>query len=228
MSAARLVLAAVAWLAALPPVALSQPAGQAHHATPAAAATAPDAARAGSRMSPPAAGARDEAARQYFTDRRLVDQNGLERRFYTDVLQHRVVLINFIFTSCQDTSPNQSQKLSEEPKLLKGEAGRGNTLVSNIIDPERDTPHVLKAFSQRYEAGDGWLFLTGEPQAVREVVRKLGQLGPSVEEHSTLFILGNVDTGHWMKLRPDTSAQAIARHLQVLASEKPARPGAPG
>lgn len=170
---------------------------------------------------------RADAARRYFTDHRLLDQNGVERRFYSDVLEHKSVLINFIFTNCQDTCPVQSHKLSEVQKLLKPALGKDIRLVSISIDPERDTPAALKAFADRYDAGDGWLFLTGDRRRVEEVVRKLGQLTPSVDAHSTLFLLGNVDTGHWMKLRPDTVASTIARHLQVLASETQIRPGGP-
>lgn len=42
--------------------------------------------------------------RGYFTDTRLLDQDGREVRFYTDALRGKIVLISFIYTSCEDHS----------------------------------------------------------------------------------------------------------------------------
>jgi protein SCO1/2 len=49
--------------------------------------------------------------------------------------------------------------------------------VSITVDPERDTPEVLKLYAQNFGANpDGWTFLTGDPAIVREVERKYGVL----------------------------------------------------
>lgn len=220
MKRALITLAALSLVA---PVLAHQP-GHGSHGAPSGSTASP---KADTTAQPASDATRtslshDEAARQYFTDRKLIDQNGRALRFYTDVLRNKVILINFIFTECQDTCPIQSQKLAEVQKLLQGQMGKDLGFVSISVDPQRDTPAVLKDYSRRFEAGEGWLFLTGNKDDVSGVIQKLGQLTPSVEGHSTLFILGNVATGHWMKLRPDTASPVIAEHLRKLASEKPA------
>jgi protein SCO1 len=47
--------------------------------------------------------------------------------------------------------------------------------VSITVDPERDTPEVLKQYAENFGADlKGWAFLTGEPATVRSVGRKYG------------------------------------------------------
>ena len=48
-------------------------------------------------------GTRD--AQTWFTDTVLKDQNGRELRFYSDVLKDKVVMLNVIFTHCNDACP---------------------------------------------------------------------------------------------------------------------------
>jgi protein SCO1 len=186
------------------------------------AVDAPHAA-AGAEAPPDAATAdaspKQKAARLFFSDRRLVTQRGDEVAFYSDVLRDKVVLINFIFTRCTDSCPTQSARLAAVQPLLAGSLGRGISLVSISVDPEHDTPQALREYATRFGARDGWLFLTGSKRNVEDVVRRLGQLTPSAESHTTLFILGNVKSGHWIKMDPDSAPAEIARHLRRLAAE---------
>jgi protein SCO1/2 len=47
--------------------------------------------------------------------------------------------------------------------------------VSITVDPERDTPEVLKEYAQAFGANlSGWSFLTGTPDAIRDVTRRYG------------------------------------------------------
>jgi protein SCO1 len=104
--------------------------------------------------------------------------------------------------------------------LLGRRVGHGVSLISISIDPEHDTPQRLQDYAARFGAGDGWLFLTGSKANVDDVLRRIGQLTPTREAHTTLFILGNVTTGHWMKLHPDAAPEEIARRVLLLAGER--------
>lgn len=165
--------------------------------------------------------ARSEAAsREYFTDLELVTQNGEEVRFYSDVLKDRVVLINFIFTRCQDACPMLVHKLLKVKELLGEELGETVYFVTLSIDPERDTAEDMKAFAEQLKAQmNSWVFLTGAPDNVNHIVKKLGQYSPDVEAHSTLLLAGNVKTRHWMKLPPNIPPGGIAEKLRLLADE---------
>jgi cytochrome oxidase Cu insertion factor (SCO1/SenC/PrrC family) len=159
------------------------------------------------------------AARIFFSDRKLVTQRGEEVAFYSDVLRDKVVLINFIFTQCTDSCPTQTARVAEVQSLLGERVGHGVSLVSISVDPEHDTPQALRDYAARFGAGDGWVFLTGSKADVDDVLRRLAQLTPTRESHSTLFILGNVTTGHWIKVHPDAAPAEIARQVRLLAAE---------
>ncbi|MFN0070681.1 MAG: SCO family protein [Chloroflexota bacterium] len=80
-------------------------------------------------------------------------------------LAGRVALVNFIYTSCADTCPllTASMKRVQErlvaERLLPGKV----MLLSFTVDPERDSPAVLKDYGERVGATpDGWKFLTGD------------------------------------------------------------------
>ena len=52
--------------------------------------------------------------------------------------------------------------------------GKDVFFYSISIDPEHDTPAVLKAYAEKFHAGPGWLFLTGKKADIDLVGRKLG------------------------------------------------------
>ncbi|WP_407691927.1 SCO family protein [Pseudomonas tructae] len=161
-------------------------------------------------------GTRD--ARTYFTDTVLQDQNGRSLRFYEDVLKDRVVLLNVIFTHCNDACPLITRKLREVREALGAEAASKVTFISLSSDPQNDTPQVLKAFAEKQGVDSAnWLFLTGDKAQMDRVLARLGHLIPSPEQHSTQLIAGDVANKRWSKIRPDAPAQAIAQRLQLLS-----------
>jgi protein SCO1 len=179
-------------------------------------ARTPPAVTADSKIEP---SPKQKAARIFFSDRKLVTQRGEEVEFYSNVLRGKVVLINFIFTQCTDSCPTQTARLAEVQTLLGERVGHGVSLVSISVDPEHDTPKALRDYAARFGAGDGWVFLTGNKTSVDDVLRRLAQLTPTRESHTTLFILGNVTTGHWIKVHPDASPGEIAQQIRLLADE---------
>ncbi len=164
----------------------------------------------------------DDASRAYFTDLKLVTQDGEDVRFFSDVLKDKIVLINFIFTHCQDACPMMTQKLKSSRALLDEPLRNRVHFVSISIDPERDTPAAMKEFASRYDLADdgNWVFLTGTPENITTIVKKLGQYTPEVEDHSTLVLAGNVNDHYWMKIPPMVPPGAIAERLRMLAQEQ--------
>jgi len=164
---------------------------------------------------PPTTGTRD--ARTWFTDTPLQDQNGQTLRFYSDALQNRIVLLNVIFTSCNDACPLITRKLKEVREAL-GDQADGVTFISLTSDPLRDTPAVLKAYTLKQGVDDPhWLFLTGDKAQIDLVLSRIGQIVPTPEQHSTQLIVGDVANKRWSKIRPDAPAAAIAQRLQLLS-----------
>jgi protein SCO1/2 len=113
------------------------------------------------RRSPPRAATTDRTSfLTNFQPLHLVDQTG--RPFDVAALSGKVVLFNFIFTSCPNVCPVQTQALAEVQRALP-EADRDRVqFVSVSIDPEHDTPRVLQSFAQQFKVDfSRWTFVTG-------------------------------------------------------------------
>lgn len=162
----------------------------------------------------------EEEQRSYFTDLPLVDQDGREVRFYTDVLKGRTVVISFIFTSCMDVCPLLMANLSEVKTLLGDKMGREVHFVSISVDPEDDTPEELRKYADRWEAGPGWTFLTGRKDRIDWVTYKLGQYTSDFQEHSMLLLLGDVNAGRWMKVPGDQPPEVIVERIGTLLGKR--------
>jgi protein SCO1 len=165
---------------------------------------------------------REAKARAYFSDTVLLDQDGRERRFYTDVLKGNVVCMTFIFTNCGAACPLIMQKLHRVRKALGPRAAEVQ-FVSVSVDPYNDPPEAMRAFAQKHGAtGPGWTFLTGRRDDVASVLKKLGTWVENPDEHTTAFVAGNARSYHWTKIRPDAPAEGAAEILRGLADEQPA------
>jgi len=160
-------------------------------------------------------------AQNYFTDTPLVDQDGRELRFYSDLLQGKVVVINSFFSSCTDSCPAMAGTLARIQDWLADRIGKEARIISISVDPRNDTPPVLKQYAQRFKARPGWSFLTGKPQDVELVLQKLGQHVDAREDHLNIFIIGNERTGLWKKAfglaRPDDIIKVVD---SVLSDKK--------
>ncbi len=134
-------------------------------------------------------------------DFELIDRDG--RRFGRSDLAGSPWIADFIFTRCGGSCPLLTERMARLSRDLPARARA--RLVSISVDPDHDTPEVLSAYAQKFEAGDDWHFLTGS----REEIYRLGREGfklaidpnpppahASVLEpilHSTRFVLVDGD-----------------------------------
>jgi protein SCO1 len=139
------------------------------------------------------------AAARYFTDTVLVDQDGVERKFYSDMIKGKVAIVNVMFTTCENSCPVMEANFSRIQKWLGPRLGEDVRLISISIDPETDTPARLKAYAQRFNAKPGWYFLSGRKDNVDLILRKLGLYVEQKQDHLNLFLIGNDRTGLWKK-----------------------------
>ena len=87
----------------------------------------------------------------------------------------KVVAVTFIFTLCTATCPVLTPMMSFVQDQLGSDFGAKIAFVSITVDPERDTPQVLKEYAQAFGANlAGWSFLTGAPAAIQDVARRYG------------------------------------------------------
>ena len=167
-----------------------------------------------------ASAAAEDKARDYFTNLEVIDQNGQRLQFYDDVLKDKVVAINFIFTNCQGACPLMTKNLTFIRDMMGGEVGRSVHFVSISIDPTRDTPAAMKEFAQTHDADhEGWTWITGNPDNLAAIVKKLGSYTDDPEAHTTQMLAANVRTAHWIKIAPNIPPQGVVERLRLLIEE---------
>ena len=154
----------------------------------------------------------DAAGEKYFTNTELIDQEGRPHRFYADLLRDRKVLINFAFTSCKGACPTMTANLARVQELLRSRKDRV-TILTITVDPVNDTPAALKQYAAKFKAGPGWQFLTGSPDSIAAVLKRLGGLVSKPEEHTMTLLVGDTSSGVWLKTlateRPETIVSLI-------------------
>jgi protein SCO1/2 len=106
--------------------------------------------------------------------------------------------------------------------------GKDIFFYSISIDPKNDTPQVLKAYADKFEVGPGWQFLTGKPDDIKLITKKLGLMmardnGPR-EGHSSFLMVGKVPTGQWMKNSATDNPRFLAATMETFLGWKSVQP----
>lgn len=91
----------------------------------------------------------------------LTNQDG--KKLSLGELKGKVVLLTFAYTSCPDICPLLTAQFANIQRRLKESGYDDFFLLLITVDPEVDTPEVLKAYANRFQADlSSWAFLTGD------------------------------------------------------------------
>jgi protein SCO1/2 len=161
----------------------------------------------------------DEKNRRFFTDLKVITHEGEELRFYSDILKDKRVVISFFYTNCPTAQPPLVTFFRLQKKL-GDRLGRDTMLLTISVDPENDTPDVIKEYARKFNPQKGWLFLTGNEKNMNMINRRLGNTFRLPEGHLRQFLLGNLKTGHWMRLVERAPEMALAMGLYSLESDE--------
>jgi cytochrome oxidase Cu insertion factor (SCO1/SenC/PrrC family)/cytochrome c2 len=151
----------------------------------------------------------------YFPNVPLITHEGDTVHFFDDLIRDNVVVINFIYTSCPDTCPLETAQLVRVQRLLGDRVGKDVFFYSISIDPQHDTPSVLRAYKQKF--GAKWPFLTGKKADIVKLRKKLGLYIKEIQDgsnnHNVNMIIGNQATGRWMKRSPFENPYVLADQI---------------
>lgn len=129
----------------------------------------------------------------------LINQDGKRVRLKTLLESDKPVVLDFIFGTCTTICPVLSAGyLSLQRKL--GEDSQKVHLVSISIDPENDTPKVLKEYLKRYRAKPGWDFFTGSRKDIDTVMKAFNAYIPNKMSHYALTLIRNPQDGRWIRI----------------------------
>src|SRR5680860_386272 len=125
----------------------------------------------------------------------------------------KVYVVEFFFTTCQSICPIMRENLVDIQNKLKGNENFG--IVSITIDPEHDTPQVLKEYAQEHKVTNpNWNFLTGDLKVIYDMAN-IGfgifadedETVPGGFAHSGLFAL--IDKEGYVRSREDKFGNPI-------------------
>jgi protein SCO1/2 len=186
---------------------------------------------AASALAAGAAAAGTRWGADYFPNVELTTQDGVKVRFYDDLLKGKVVAVELIYTHCKFSCPLQTARLAQVKRLLGDRVGKEVFFYSITLDPDRDTPEVLKAYAEKFHAGPGWLFLTGKKEDIKLISRKLGLLSlddtpVNRDGHTPELMVGKVATGTWMRNSALDNPRLLATFIgRLLEGRRPEGPG---
>lgn len=185
----------------------------------AALAAAPGAVLAHDKHAPAPASPRTGAVpiRLDLPDAPLSDQDGRQVRLRSDVLAGRIVVVDFIYTTCTTICPIYSATMAELQRRLGARAGHDVQLVTVTVDPLRDTPRRLKEYASRHtDRTEGWAFLTGTKPNVDAVNKGFGSYTPNVDDHPPMVIVGDTSSGDWTRFYGFPGAAELERRVHEL------------
>ena len=155
-----------------------------------------------------------------FPNVELITQDGKKVRFYDDLIKDKVVAVELMYTTCKYNCPLETARLVQLQKLLGNRMGREVFFYSITIEPDVDTPKVLKAYAEKYHIGPGWTFLTGKEADIKLISRKLGlDFLPNPNDpdgHTPSLLIGNEATGLWMRNSALDNTKFLALKIEQM------------
>lgn len=134
-----------------------------------------------------------DSTQHFIPDFSFVNQEGSE--VGRAQMEGKITVVDFFFTSCPSICPQMSREMERVNDMFRDESKV--QIMSISIDPEYDSPQILKTYAEEHRASAGkWDFLTGDKSEIYKLARcgfvipTLDGLGiPDNFVHSDKFIL---------------------------------------
>jgi len=167
----------------------------------------------------------EQKIHQEGTSPRLIDEilvNRLGRKvlFKSEVIGDRIVALIFVYTSCTTVCPVVSALFAQVQEILGTSLERDVRLVSISIDPTRDKPARLARYANKFGAGSGWTWLTGEKRAIDKVLRGLEAYTPNFVDHPPTILIGDARRQKWFRFFGFVSPDDIVNLIRTLQANR--------
>lgn len=158
----------------------------------------------------------------------FTDQFG--RPFTEADVEGKIRVVDFFFTRCTTICPRMSVQMQQLQLKLNDPAYEDVVFLSHTVDPEHDTPEVLREYARKLEADTArWKFLTGDAKDIYRM-GNTGYLLSALEDsldaerfvHDSRFVLVDKQ-GHIRGYYEGTEAEgmnAIAADLKMVMKEE--------
>ncbi len=149
-------------------------------------------------------------------DVKVLDEEGKEVHFYSDLVKGKIVAINFIFTTCTTICPPLGAIFARLQRSIKPEMAKEVQLISISVDPAVDTPERLKAWAGKFGAKPGWKLVTGNKLELDKLLRALGGYAARKEDHTPTVLIGDAKRNKWTRVYGLVKPAQLAETIEQL------------
>jgi len=149
----------------------------------------------------------------------LMRQDGARVSLPEELNDGRAVVLNFIFTTCTTVCPVTSKVFSQLQSRLGNYRDKVH-LVSISIDPEHDTPEVLREYANKIGAGEGWQFYTGTLAASIAAQRAFNVYRGDKMNHAPVTLLRLSPDKPWIRIEGFATADDLLREFGAEVAVK--------
>ena len=145
----------------------------------------------------------------------LVNQDGKRVKFKSLFNSSKPVVVDFIYGTCTTICPVLSAGYVNLQRKLGPNSGNVH-LISISIDPENDTPKVMKEYLKRYRAQPGWDFFTGSRADIDKVMHAFDAYIPNKMYHYPLTLIRDPKDGKWVRVFGLTSTSEFMNEYKKV------------
>ena len=145
----------------------------------------------------------------------LVRADGKTVSLADELNDGRAVALNFMFTTCTTICPVTSGIFSQLQDNLHDTHDKVH-LVSISIDPQQDTPAVLREYAKKFGAGKEWQFYTGTLESSIAVQRAFDVYRGDKMSHTQVTLLRAAPGKPWLRVDGSASADELLRDLRAM------------
>lgn len=162
----------------------------------------------------------EKSANVILLDSMVRDQTGHELAFASEVIGDRVVVIDFIFTSCTTICPVTTSLLQAARTRLSDIDQDQLVFVSVSINSNVDTPQRLATFAARH--GAEWSFITGDKTVLDELLQNLNSYSTNPEDHAPMILVGDAASGQFSRMFGLPDPERVERHVRAMIEKRSA------
>ncbi|MDD2733103.1 MAG: SCO family protein [Desulfuromonadaceae bacterium] len=151
--------------------------------------------------------------RYHIPDIALINQEGKNVRLKSLVDSGKPVIVDFIFGTCTTICPVLSASFTSLQNKLGADSEKVH-LLSVSIDPENDTPRVMRDYLKRYRAKPGWDFLTGSRKDVDTVMKSFDAYISNKMSHYAVTFIHMPGGNSWIRIDGITSTSEFIEEIK--------------
>ncbi len=165
-----------------------------------------------------------------FPETKMTNQFGRTYWFRRDFIEPgHAIVINTMYSTCRGACPGTSAMIEKMRSRLTPVFDQKISFLSVTMEPEIDTPAVLRTYANVYGAGNeneglcDWHFFNTSHADLERLRRSLGffELNPildqDITQHASLLLAGNPKTDRWCRVPADLNEGVIAEAIRRVA-----------